>query len=292
MSDTAIRYARLDGAHGSLVLSNRESGQKSRFWLTGLDGWFGGVGVSGEQSQRGLGHGLFLKPAKRTGRVLTLRGTLIFPDDPTRLVADRFLSGILWDGEYGTLTVLTDSLELMCEVRLDGDIKHTYKGLQSVEIQIPLVAADPFLYGPPQRFQIYPAGAGTGLMYPLFTTKKAVDGTPVLDWGAGTPVGGSGINEGNATAYPTITVRGDWPAGFSIASNGKRLTYAAPVHNSTPVVVDCKTGSVLTGDMDKTYQLTERSWFAVDPESTFQPTIRAIAPSSGWADVEISSTYI
>uniref|UniRef100_A0A7H2BGC2 Uncharacterized protein n=1 Tax=Rothia terrae TaxID=396015 RepID=A0A7H2BGC2_9MICC len=114
----------------------------------------------------------------------------------------------------------------------------------------------------------------------------------MLDWGAGTPVGGSGINEGNATAYPTITVRGDWPAGFTLTANGKRLTYAAPVHNSTPVVVDCKTGSVLTGDMDKTYQLTERAWLAVDPESTFQPTIRALAPSSGWADVEISSTYI
>lgn len=292
MSDTAIRYARLDGAHGSLLFSNREYGQESKSWLAGLDGWFGGVGVSGEQPQRGLGHGLFARPAKRSGRVLTLRGTLMFPNDPSRLIADRFISGILWNGEYGTLTVLTGDLELACAVRLDGEIKHSYHGLKSAKVQIPLIAADPFLYGKPQIFQIYPAGAGTGLVYPLFATKKSADGAPVLDWGRGTPVGGTGVNEGNTTAYPTFTVRGDWPAGFTLTANGKRLTYAAPVHNSTPVVVDCKTGSVLAGDMDKTYQLTERAWFTVDPESTFQPTIRALAPSSGWADVEISSTYI
>lgn len=427
MSDTAVRSATLLGPHGELVFTNRELGQDSRFWLTGLDGWFGGVGVYGEQTQRTLGHGLFPRVGVRSGRVLTLHGTLIFPDDPTRLIADRFLSGLLWDGEFGTLTVQTGELSLSCAVRLDGEIKHSYRGLRALDVQIPLSAPDPFLYAPVRVSQIFPAGAGQGLVYPLFnkvpagipvgssaapapftkttfennqavttnagatgsvfsvnvtpgktyaistaafadvsgsghairfnsygttpsvkyidlgdggitvpptptkdTPKRATytykaqpgdtsisltvfanhanytvknaqqtfafkvtesDGT-VLDWGKGAPLSAALGNEGNADAHPIITVRGDFPAGFALTWNGRSITYPSTVTTSTPVEVDSKTGSVLVGGVDQTYKLTSRDWFTVPSGSSFQPRITALAPSNGWADVSLSSTYI
>lgn len=290
---TIIWNAILTGAHGDVLLTNDYQWGGSQFRLTDIDGWYGGVGVWGEQAQRVINHGLFERDAMRSGRVLTLKGSFLFEDEFTRQAAARYFSSLLWDGRQGALTVTTgDNLIQQAQVRLDGAIGIDLPdGSLALKLSVPLQAADPFIYAPPQRFQIYPAGEGTGLRYPLF---KAVDkdSRQVLDWGKGTPVGGAGVNEGNVTAYPTITVRGDWPAGFTITANGKRLTYAAPVHNSTPVVIDCKEGSVLASGMDKTYQLTQRAWFEVAPESVFQPTIRALAPSSGWADIEISSTYI
>ena len=50
------RFARLEGAHGELVLSTDELGEAAEFWLTDLDGFFGGVGVQAHDVQRKIGH--------------------------------------------------------------------------------------------------------------------------------------------------------------------------------------------------------------------------------------------
>ena len=131
---TAPRFASLSGAHGELILSNREQPNESRFWLTGLDGYFGGVGVNANPVNRSMGHGVFDTRALRGGRVLTLRGHFKFPDDETRLIADRFLSGVLWDGEYGVLEVTTGDLVLHTRVRLDGEVRHQYVMLSLIHI--------------------------------------------------------------------------------------------------------------------------------------------------------------
>lgn len=179
---TEVRFAELIGAHGESVLSNRED-QYPRFWLTGLDGWFGGVGVSGTTAQRTFGHGLFREAVKRTGRVLTLKGHFMFDSDTDRLVADRFLSGLLWDGDYGELRVTTGDLTLSSFVRLDGEIKHSYqtRNTRELNIQVPLLASDPFLYGVPQVYQVYPVGAGVGLRFPLFS-QSGKPGGSVVAW--------------------------------------------------------------------------------------------------------------
>ncbi|QNV40671.1 hypothetical protein IDM48_04515 [Rothia amarae] len=289
----AIRVATLSGAGLDLSFSNVEDESASyQAYLTDLAGFYGGVGVKDDGSQRTLGHGFFAVPSLRTGRELTLSGTLVFDTEQNRLLADRFLSGVLWDGEFGTLTVTTDDLTLTSTVKLGGEIKHSYLGMTALEVQIPLTAPDPFLYAPARVAQVFPAGFGQGLVYPLFTTKRNQDGVPVLDWGKSAPIASALPNEGNADAFPVITVRGDFPAGFSLTWNGRSITYPSTVAASTPVVVDSKTGSVLVGGMDQTYKLTSRDWFTVPAGSSFQPRITALAPSNGWADVSLSSTYM
>lgn len=435
----AIRVATLTTPDGnSLVFSNIEDSMDDhQAWLTDLSGFYGGVGVSDPGSQRKLGHGFFAVPSLRTGRALTLSGTITFKTEQLRSTADRFLSGQLWDGDFGTLTVQTDEQVLSCKVKLDGEIKHAYHGVSALQVQIPLTAPDPFLYADSRLYQIYPAGAGEGLVYPLFSTKMtgspdpatvrglpevfgtgvtedsasnpapdggkvakitattsslffgswsgtaipttlrnqmcrlriwvfsttgesvkirvrhnntgsaqginqlitatakagvwsptdtwimptstttsitftAVDLTatadnpiwvggalatggsisPVLDWGAGAPMGGAFANQGNATAYPEITVRGDFPAGFSIIESGRTLTYSSPVHAASPVTIDNREGAVYVDGIDQTYRLTQRDWFEVKAGSAIQPRIIALAPSNGWADITISDTYI
>lgn len=433
-----VREAILRGAGLEFRLTNREVvGDAVESWLTDLVGFYGGVGVTDRGEARKLGHGNFPAPSLRTGRELTLSGVLVFTNEHDRNTADRFLSGLLWDGELGELEVTTDTLTLFAQVKLGGEIKHSYMGTEAVQVQIPLTAPDPFLYAAPRLYQIFPAGAGQGLVFPLFSTKMAgtpdpatrlalpeVFGTgvvndntsnptpdggrvakitattsslffgswggaaipatlhnrmcrlrlwvfsptgesvtirvrhnnsdpalvtnqevtakskagawtpadiwimptatttsitltaanltatadapiwvggalatggsisPVLDWGAGTPMGGAFANAGNADAHPTYTVHGSWPAGFRITTGSKVIEYPSPVVPGHPAIIDNKTGSVTVSGVDQTYQLTRRDWVAVPAGEAIQPRITGLAPSTGWCDVTISDTYI
>ncbi|MEX3609771.1 hypothetical protein VVR12_01825 [Rothia sp. LK2588] len=288
-----IRIATLSGAGLNFTLSNIEDDTAAyQGYLTDLKGWYGGVGVSGDNPQRTLGHGSFPRPSVRTGREITLEGTMVFKDEQTRSIADRFLSGQLWDGEFGDLTVQTGPETLTATVKLAGEIGHSYMGISALKVQIPLVAPDPFLYAPARLYQTYTAGSGVGLKYPAFTTKQDTSGTPVLDWGEANPLSGAFHNAGNATAYPVITVHGSFPAGFRLTSNCKTVEYPSAVFPSAPVVVDMRAGEVLVDGIDQTYRLTSRQWFDVPAGQSIQPKLEPLAPSQGWADVQISDTYI
>lgn len=434
LQTTVPRYVTLYGPHGQVTLSNKEQALQ-RFMLTGLDGFYGGAGVHVEDTQRQLGHGSFAAPTWRTGRFMTLRGTFTFTNDRDRTMAARWLSALYWDGELGELNADYDGLELTARVRLDGAPSIVEQGVNILKVSVPLFAPDPFLYADSRLYQIFPAGAGQGLVFPLFNTKgkatsanlarfastatsngtvttgedgrqvltvtregnsfpgsfvltniptipgknytvktrvqgsapgtsyalrtnivggsyastkyfvangegniivpapvdswdertwnvtmpqgstsiyltwfpihpngsqvgtqsitvEIMESTPVLDWGAGAPMGGAFANAGNADAHPTYTVHGSWPAGFRITTGAKVIEYPAPVVPSHPAIIDHKTGSVTVSGVDQTYRLTRREWVAVPAGEAIQPRITGLAPSTGWCDVTISDTYI
>lgn len=287
-SEMLPRLAHLTGAHGEMILTAQEDSERAEFWLTDLDGWFGGVGVEAHDVQRKIGHGMMLNPAIRTGRTLTLKGYFYFDSDRTRAVADRFVSGLLYDGKPGTLTVTVGELELSCQVRLDGEIKHAYETTQDFTLEVPLVAPEPWLYGKPITTQIFPSGAGTGLKYPLFFPEP----TGVLSYGAKPPQGAAITHQGNATAHPKYVVRGEWPSGFRLTSAGRIIEYPYAVTQSSPVTIDCARGQVLIAGMDFTHQLTWRDWHSVPPRAGFTVEVEAPAVSTGWVDIEFRDTYI
>lgn len=434
MQTTVPRSVRLYGSHGDLVLTNQER-EMVKFALAGLDGFYGGAGVHAEDTQRQLGHGAFPSRVVRTGRFMTLRGAFTFMDDRQRAIAARYLSSLSWDGELGRLIADYDGLELTSMVRLDGQPVVEHEGANVLKLELPLFAPDPFLYAPARRYQVFPAGAGEGLEYNLFTsagapvgenlaalsgaarsygTVQTVDGvehltvdrrvntslpgsfllttvpvtagksykitttvsgdvegtayavrtnvapgsyqsskyfvmdgtsvvvpapvgeadtrtwvvsvppgasridifffplhpngqtqagaqtvsaqvwecTPTLGWGAGAPFSGAFANGGNADAHPVYTVYGSWPAGFRITTGSGAIEYPAPVHPSTPVRIDNRTGEVMVGGVDQTYRLTRRDWVTVPAGSAIQPRIEALAPSTGWMDVDIKDTYM
>lgn len=283
-----MRSARLSGAGEDFVLTNFEDRRGDyQAWLTDLAGWFGGVGVEADATQRTLGHGVFRDRALRTGRALTLSGQLVFRREQDRSVADRFLSGILWDGEYGSLTVTIDDLTLSAEVRLDGEPKLTYEGGRFVTVQIPLLAPEPFLYAAEQVYQIYPAGAGEGLVYPLLSPEG------YLSFGKVDPNTKLSVtNGGNATAYPVIRVKGDLPSGFRITAGGRTVEYNAPVWEQAPVEVNCAEGAVYVDGMDQTYRCSKREWFEIPSGGVLSPSIHSIQEGDGWAEFAVRDTYI
>lgn len=433
--DGSVEEIRLTGVHGDFSVTSNEFGSCTQFWLDGLGGFFGGVSTSSSNTQRTLGHGVFPEPSLRTGRVLTFGGLLRLENSSDTYTAQRYLSGLLWDGKFGELTVTLEGSDYSMQVKLDGEPKITPTGSNHVSFQIPLLAPDPFIYAPPRLYQIFPAGAGQGLVFPLFTTKakastgnlasfastatsngtvtagqdgrqvltvtregnnfpgsfvltnvpttpgknytvktsvqgstpgtsyairtniyggsyasakyfvtdsvgniivpapvdswdertwlvtapqgstslaltwfpihpngaqtgtqsitvEIVESTPVLDWGAGAPVGGAFANSGNADAHPVYTVHGSWSAGFRITTGSKVIEYPSPVVVGHPVVIDHKTGSVTVSGVDQTYRLSRRDWVAVPAGEAIQPRITGLAPSTGWCDITISDTYI
>lgn len=287
MHEYSDRRATLTWADQVLTLSNQENDADEEHWLANLVGWFGGVGVSGDMPQRALGHGLFPRTALRTGRDLTLSGSLFFRKEEWRDLADRYVSGILWDGQFGTLTYTVDGLELSTRVRLDGEVKHTTKGFQWIDLEVPLMAPDPFLYAPPVTAQVSPPGAGVG-----FSWANGVFPGGGVEWREGRNTAARIANEGNADAYPTVTVRGSWPNGFRLTDGRHAVEYPHAVYDQSPVTVNMRTGSVTVRGADQTHRLTKRQWFTVPPRGAITVRAEQFAPSTGWADITLQSTYI
>lgn len=297
MDDSRLRrIATLSKGDWSLVLdSHAPEHEPYQPLLQELTGWYGGTGVSAENNQRQLGHGSFESEAVRTARQLTLGGLFFFENESDREFAARYISGALWDGSHGELTYQIEGQDPeTTTVRLDGEPKITPIADDGVQWELPLIAEDPRIYGPVRVSQIFPTGFGEGFVFPAFATKQDPDGSPVADWGAGTPYSGGFGNNGNATAYPVFTVRGDWPAGFSITAGGHTLTYPAPVSASVPCVIDNAEGTVSIGGVGQTHRLTARHWFDIAPGESLQPRIIALGGQSngGWCDVEIRDTYM
>lgn len=198
-----VREAVLRGAGLEFRLTNREVvGDAVESWLTDLAGFYGGVGITDQGEARKLGHGFFAAPSLRTGRELTLSGVLVFTNERDRTTADRFLSGLLWDGELGELEVTTDTLTLFAQVKLGGEVKHSYLGDEAVQVQIPLTAPDPFLYAAPRLYQVFPAGAGQGLVFPLFSTKMAGSPDPATVLGLPEVFGTGVVNDNTSNPSP------------------------------------------------------------------------------------------
>lgn len=287
---TVTRIATLTGSHGSLTLSNIDdpAGDVSA-WLIDIPGWFGGVGVKGENTERAFGHGLFPEPNTRTGRALTMKGTLQFADERGRSLGDRFVSGLMGDGEFGDLTVEQDELTLSSTVKLDGEVRHAYAGTPTtpaIRFEVPLIAPDPFVYGPQRITQLFPAGFGEGLRFPLFAQG-------FLDFG--NVAASSKVvvrNAGNAEAHPVVTVRGNFPSGFRLTDGRRVVEYADPVFDTSPAVVDMGAGAVYVNGTDRTHRCTRREWFVIPARGAIQPRITSLQQGDGWADVAVRDTYI
>lgn len=294
--------AELTGVHGNLILSDCTD-ELPKFILTGITGWFGGVGISANDVQRTLGHGLFPTPAMRTGRVLTLEGYFQLRDSTQRAIAERFVSGVLWNGDLGTLRVMTDDLDLSTDVRLDGEIKYSYinRFLDRMTVQIPLIAPDPFLYGPDQNTTLAIPGIGQGLRLGNQTRalfqKPATPTTDTQDagylrWGSALPPAVMG-NDGNAEAWPVFTVRGTFPDGFVIRVQGRSIEYPGEVTTRSPITVDTGSGQVTRRGIDVTHMLLKRQWEPIPPYASIVPKLEARnRMSEGWADATWNDTYI
>lgn len=125
-------------------------------------------------------------------------------------------------------------------------------------------------------------GDGDGLIWPL-------------DWGQSGMEGNTGIirNDGNAIAYPTITITGNLPSGATIRDDlGRALVYDGPILPSVPLVLNCRDQYATVGGANRSQFLTYREWIDVAPGGDRTLSYIPHTAEEGWAQVEIRDTYI
>lgn len=100
-------------------------------------------------------------------------------------------------------------------------------------------------------------------------------------------------NNGTADAYPTITVEGNLPAGFSLFLDGHEVSYTSPVYLGSPVVIDYREETAAQGGVQRSVGLRSRDFTAVPKASTSSLLfVPATATTEAWAKAEIYDTYI
>lgn len=263
---------------------------------TGLPG---SVQVRGELVDR-LGSGVWTPAVWRAGREITISCWAHFAglERGQRRVSvaglARALLGLWADGSgLGELRYRHAGEDLSCAVQplpgasWDVDTTLDYRGwLRAV---VKLVSPDPCLYGPAQSVRVSTPAADYGLDWPLFTNGD------VLTWGSGADLTVSGwiVNAGNAAAWPVVTVYGDFPSGVSVGDgSGQTVTFAGVVTPQAPLVLDFAAHTATVGGEDRSHMLTGRGFFQVSPGGVLRPVLRAAGVGSGYADVQVRSTYM
>ena len=274
---------RLDTGAGRLSADNRRASVFDAPVLTTLAGWYGGVSITSESTDR-LGFGEFLATGRGSARVLTLGVSFYSKDEAARRHYRRAWSGAFHDGMPAQLTVDWDGLELYCDVVQDGEAVVTDLNPYGVSVQVPLRAADPHLYSAWRESTLRPVGAGVGFEFVPFSRGG------VISYGSAVSSDEWVWNDGNAVSFPVFTVHAS-SSGFSVGLGDRRVTYPHATFPDIPVTVDMA-GAVTVGGVDQSHLLGARGWASVQPGSMESPHFSFLQDGNGWATVRHRDTYI
>lgn len=262
-----------------------------------LEGWYGGVGARTAEMTLAGQHGAYLAPTLRGPRSMTLVLTWVSSVDTGNLAYtrfSRFASGLAWDKGPYRMTVTEGDAVLWTDVHLDGEIQHqpinaAYES--AFRVMIPL-KADSFLYGPDRTTFLTPEGTGVGLEFDLFSEESG-DGDPILTYGEYIDIDEVVTNLGNATAYPSFLVVGDFPGGVGLSVGRGTLEFPWPLVRRAPLQIDAS-GSAWIGATNVTARLSRRDFsaFQVRPGAQIAPAMYALQGGSGYCEMHTWDTYI
>lgn len=258
---------------GDITIAEDSTGAPWRLERGGVEGWFDGTGVDVDDVQRLTEHGSFAVPARRTGRLVTVRAAALCESDADAGHARRVAAGLLGDGGFGTLTVTEpDGHESSAQVRLAGQpLIDWMPDRKTVRCMWQFFAPDPRRYGVPQSLSTgMPVDLG-GLQYPLYTDGQGAD-VGFLDYGEFGSEGRLTVANGGTTdTWPRFTVTGPAPQGFSLteATTGRLLLFVGPIADGETLTLDAASGEVVLDDaVSRSSELIRREWTSVPAQGS------------------------
>ena len=273
IKDTVFRSSRL-GPSGQFVLDP-----------TAMLGWTDGTAARRDNTVRPVSSGDFKEPYTFSSRLISLSGAAVAANrSDLQLMRDK-LTGLFSPGEYVEMSVQTSIDTRYATVGLEGSVSWTQQLDNVAVFKIDLYAPDPYIYGNLQVFQtgsnVIVGGLEYRLAYPLNYNLSGQNTIQTVK------------NNGNAEAWPSFAVTGDYFSGFSIDDNlGNRITYTGMVTYSAPVTIDTAKGTATQNGVDKTTLINRRDWFSIPAGATIQPKFTPIQNGSGWCDIMYRDTWI
>lgn len=283
------RIYTLSSSRGDVVLtaSTRELDPEHEYWLTREpDTIFGGSAMRGDDFETDAG-GDYASHRTPAAKSHELKLRIHLPSFAACMLERMRLGAALADGEPGELVMTGGGLPRMrMTVERTGAVLTSPVAPTTFDLSIVLKQPRPWLYGDEQTVTVQPAGAGVGLVYPLYSP------TGVISYGAESE-GTTGIltNPGTVPAWPVHTAFGQFGAGFRIYQDGNVIEWNGAA-SSVPVVVSTAHSSVEISGSDIT-QLVSRDGFEPVPAGgsasvRFEP----LGGGSGFLTSALSPTYI
>lgn len=265
------------------------SGTQGQFVLdpTALTGWDDGTNVRRDATMHPVSSGDFKEPYTFSARLISLSGTAIAPNRQELQILRDSLTGVLMSGEYAELRIETSASVRFSTVGLENKVEWVQQLDNVASFRIEFYSPDPHIYGHERTINLNATtDAGGGLAYPLsYPLNYNVQNAASADM--------SVTNRGNANAWPTFKVTGDFYSGFTITDGtDKKITFTGAVSMASPVLIVTATGSVYQNGIDKSTLLTDRQWFPIPPKVTLSPRFIPIQNASGWCDIMVRDTYI
>lgn len=251
-------------------------------------GWFDGVDIRRDTTERPNSNGDFYEKGRLSSRLITITGAAVArTTTELHLLRDEF-TGLLSDGEYHWVALSTATDTRYVLAGLGGPSSWVQQLDTAATWKMDLYVPDSRMYGPELSAQLQSAGdAFDGLVYPLTYPMIYTEAEPIQNPAL--------LNQGNIESWPIFRITGDYPSGFKIRNypTGEEIVYAGATFMNAPITIDTASGSVTVGGVDRTYMLTKRQWFAVPP--TLAPITPRFIPyqeGTGWCDVTWRSAWV
>lgn len=260
------------------------------YFASSIVGWYGHPDLKVTQVERRTGDGAFPVPERDVlyaARTVTIgvtmraasRGRVLALVEGLLALQGRSLTAEVQDDQRATAATGYARVEV-------SDGMHAGGATATVTVVCP----DPRRYGtvPHTGVMVPPSASGVGgLVWGPSALRWPID------WGpqAASRSLCTTVNDGTATAYPTISVSGSMPRGFAVTdqATGLQLSYRRPV-SWQPVVIDCLSRTASVAGVDVTRYLAARHFPSVAPGGSL--TLSLAASGSGAATVEVRDTYI
>lgn len=263
-------------------------------WVfTSGSGWFGKPAPKTVRSDRPAGRGTYAGDEYPGGRVVALGGTVGTPDIATLRNAIMRLSGICESPSqlYPLLCTDETGLQLVAQVRLDGEIVTDPVSAHSAAFSLQFFAPDPrkLSTGNKTSFSTLATPGTGGVSY-----SPGVSYNPGVNYGTpGTPGAVTANNAGNAPADLLITFTGPLtsPSLYNFATSDY-ITYNGNLAAGVTAVINTNTGSVVSGNANRRNLLTVSKWPVVPAMGTLNLAFQTGNPSdTGNVSISYMDTY-
>lgn len=227
------------------------------WWLDGFEGWNGSGTVRSGLTNRVGQDGVRGRSPLRNGRVISIAGSVVAPDDVALAEAEERFSRILMNGSRRSDLIIDEryrGVAKQAQVELNGESLFVRRGTQEATWSLSLIAPDPVRYSTTLSTQTTSRYVpGGGVTFPI---------THPITFAPSITSGVVGCNNlGNTETWPRLSLSGPLTNPTVRLRGGAQLGFVIDLLAGQVIDVDTRTRDVYLGTASQRSKLTIDSKF-------------------------------